>query len=65
MLAVIFAAYAIVGLVEVVLGESLLSAGKKWDLMPGWKKFLISLAVIIGAFAVFFSVMPFIAESTM
>lgn len=65
MLAVIFVAYALVGLVEVALGESLLSAGKKWDEMPGWKKFLISLVVIVGSLAVVFSVIPLVAGLTM
>lgn len=62
MLAVMFVAYAAVGLVEVVLGESLLAAGRRWDEMPGWKKFLVSLVVIVGSLAVAFAVMPLVAE---
>jgi hypothetical protein len=62
MLAVILAAYAAVGVAELALGESLLGASKRWDAMPGWKKFVISLVVIIGSMAIAFSVMPLIAE---
>jgi len=62
MLAVAFVAYAAVGLLEVALGESLIAASRRWDEMPGWKKFVISLVVIVGSLAVAFSVMPLAAE---
>ena len=61
MLAVFFVAYAIVGVVEIALGESLVSAARKWDAMPGWKKFLISVVVIICAMAAAFAVIPLVA----
>jgi hypothetical protein len=60
--AVVMGAYALVGLVEVLMGESLLSAGKRWDQLAGWKKFAISLVVIIAAIVIFIGVMPLVAK---
>lgn len=59
--AVVMGGYAIVGLVEILMGESLVSAGRKWDRLAGWKKFLISLAAVIAAFALFMSLIPVVA----
>ena len=53
MLAVVFTAYAIVGFVEVLFGESLTSTAKNWDSLPSWKKFVISLLVITVVMAIF------------
>ncbi len=50
MLSVILGAYAIVGLIEVVGGDSLKGAAGKWDTLAGWKKFLIAIGVICGCF---------------
>ena len=62
MLGVILAAYVIVGLIEVVVGDSLSSASKKWELMPSWKKFIISTIVIVGFFVLVIALMPYVAE---
>lgn len=53
MLSIIMGAYALVGLIEVVGGESLVSLAKRWDSLPGWKKFILSVIVIIIAFTIF------------
>lgn len=62
MLAVISGAYAFVGFIEVIGGESLADSAKRWDSLPGWKKFIISTSVIIMAIIVFISVMPILAK---
>jgi hypothetical protein len=55
-------AYFAVGLLELVLGESLISAAKKWDEMAGWKIFLISITVIMVALIGFISLIPVFAN---
>ena len=62
MLGIILAAYVIVGLIEVIAGDSLLSASKKWELIPGWKKFIISTFIIVGFFVLVIALMPYLAE---
>ena len=62
MLAAILGAYAFVGLIEVIGGESLSSSAKKWDSLPGWKKFIISTAVITISVIVFIGLMPIVAK---
>jgi len=62
MLAVILGAYAFVGLIEVIGGESLASLAKKWDSLPGWKKFIISTGVIFMAIILCISSMPLVAR---
>ena len=62
MLGVIFSAYVIVGLIEVIVGNSLSSASEKWELMPSWKKFIISTFVIAGFFILVIALMPYVAR---
>jgi hypothetical protein len=62
MLAVILGAYAIVGVVEIIGGESLVNLGKQWDALAGWKKFFISIAVIVIFFTALMLIMPTVAE---
>ncbi len=45
-LCVLLGGYALVGLVEVLGGSSLVAAAKNWDALPGWKKFLIAASTI-------------------
>lgn len=54
--------YGIVGCLELLLGESLVNASKKWDELKPWKKFIISLVVIILALIVFISLIPIVAK---
>lgn len=54
-------AYAIVGLLEVIFGESLASAARRWDSLAGWKKFLLSLLVIVVAIVGFGALIPVFA----
>lgn len=63
-IAIAMCAYVIVGLIELALGDSLVSAAKSWDNLAGWKKFLISLLVIIVALVVFISLIPVFAKIT-
>lgn len=60
-LALALCAYAFVGGLEILFGESLASSAKKWDSLAGWKKFLISLLVILIALVGFLSLMPVLA----
>ena len=62
MVSVIFGAYALVGFIEVIGGESLIASAKKWDSLPGWKKFVISTAVIVAAIVGFIGLMPMVAK---
>ena len=62
MLAVILGAYAIVGLVEIIGGDSLASLAKSWDSLPAWKKFIFSIVIIIVAFAIFIAIAMNIAK---
>lgn len=55
-------AYAVVGLLEVVFGESLAGAARKWDRLAGWKKFLFSVLVIVAALVGFVSLIPVFAR---
>ncbi len=61
MLSILLAAYALVGLVEVLAGESLVASAKKWDDLASWKKFIISLVVILFALGIFIGAMPLVA----
>lgn len=58
MLFIAFLAYALVGLVEVVLGASLVRAGEGWANLRWWQRGLASAAVIVGALALVVTVMP-------
>jgi hypothetical protein len=60
-LAVALGAYALVGLIEVLGGETIASAARNWDCQPGWKKFLISLVVIVLALGGFISLIALLA----
>ena len=62
MLSIVLGGYAIVGLIEIIGGAALASAAKKWESMPGWKKFIISISIILIALAGFIAIMPFIAN---
>ena len=62
MLSVILAGYAIVGLIEIIGGNALALSAKKWDMMSGWKKFIISIMVILIAIIGFITVMPIVAK---
>lgn len=53
---VVFAAYAMVAVVEMIAGETLVSLARSWDTLAGWKKLLISIAVVVGVFAVFMGI---------
>lgn len=61
MLSIILGAYAIVGVVEIIGGESLVNLGKKWDALAGWKKFVISVLVIVTFFTALMLIMPTVA----
>jgi hypothetical protein len=61
MLAVLLTAYAIVGFIEILGGQSLVAAAKNWDRLAGWKQFLISVAVVVVAFVVFMYLMGVVA----
>lgn len=62
LLAVALGAYSLVGLIEVLGGESIASAARNWDRQPGWKKFQISLVVIVLALGGFISLIPVLAR---
>lgn len=51
-LCILFGAYALVGAIKLVGGNSLGDAAKNWDALPGWKKGLISAIVIAAAIAI-------------
>ena len=57
-----FLAYAIVGLVEVLLGSSLQNASAAWDNLRWWSRGAISLVVILAAFALVIVVIPLFAK---
>ena len=62
MLAAGLAAYAIVGLLEVLLGQRLVRAGERWANLPGWQKFVASTVVIIVALGLAISAIPLLAS---
>lgn len=62
MFAVIAGAYALVGAIEVLGGESLAASAKKWDRLPGWKKFLISIVVILAFFVLVIVLIPIVIK---
>lgn len=53
-------AYAIAGLVEMQIDRSFPNAKEGWEALAGWKKFLISAAVIALAVGLFLSIMMFV-----
>lgn len=55
-------AYAIVGFVEILFGESLVGAARKWDQLAGWKKLLMSLVLVLCTLALFMALMPLLAQ---
>jgi uncharacterized membrane protein len=56
------AAYAVIGIIELLAGESLTIAAKRWDSIAAWKKVLITLAVIVLAFFSFITLMMLVAK---
>jgi hypothetical protein len=52
MLCALLSAYAIVGILELILGGSLRTAASRWDRLPGWQQGFISVFVICAAFFV-------------
>jgi hypothetical protein len=56
-----FLAYAVVGLIEVILGASLVRAGEAWERLDWWQKGLASVVVILGALVLFINLMPLFA----
>jgi hypothetical protein len=62
MLCVFLGAYAIVGVLELLLGSSLRKAGSQWDQLPGWRQAIISVLVICTAFFVAVAAIRFIGS---
>ncbi|WLQ11909.1 hypothetical protein O5O45_19460 [Hahella aquimaris] len=62
MLAIILWAYALIGLIETLIGGRLVSLSAKWDIMAGWKKFIISVFTIVFALFCFISLIPIAAK---
>lgn len=62
MLSIVLAGYAIVGIIEVIGGNALALSAKKWDMMPSWKKLIISITVVLIAVIGFIAVMPIVAK---
>jgi len=62
MVAISFGAFALVGLIEVLLGSSLLRASNRWDDLAAWKKFAISLIVIGGALVLAVTLIPAVSS---
>lgn len=50
MLCILLTGYALVGLMEVLLGSSLRNAASRWDQLAGWKQAMIAILVILLAF---------------
>ncbi len=61
-LCVFLGAYAIVGLIEVIGGDSLKAVATKWDVLAGWKKFLIAAGVIGACFLAMGLLLPILAQ---
>jgi hypothetical protein len=58
MVFVAFSAYAVVGLIEVVLGSSLVRAGEAWAGLAWWQRALASVIVVVGGLALVVTVIP-------
>jgi hypothetical protein len=55
---VAFLAYAVVGLVEVFLGGSLVRASEAWARLRAWQRGLASIVVVVGALALVLTAIP-------
>lgn len=55
-------AYSITGVVEIYIDSRFPSAKSSWESLQGWKKFLISIAVITAAFLLVIALMPIVAK---
>jgi hypothetical protein len=55
---VAFLAYALVGLVEVLLGSSLVRASEAWAQLRWWQRGLASIVVVLGALALVVTAIP-------
>jgi hypothetical protein len=53
-----FLAYALVGLVEVMLGGSLLRASEAWAQLRWWQRGLASIVIVIGSIALVVTAIP-------
>ena len=62
MLSVALAAYAIVGLIEVLLGSRLQRASESWSRLPSWKKAIASIVVIVAFLSLAISSIPYLAS---
>jgi len=60
-LAFALCAYAAIGVIEILCGQSLANAAQRWEQLPGWKKFLVSLPVIVAAIVGFALLIPVFA----
>jgi hypothetical protein len=58
MFLIAFLAYALVGLVEVLLGGSLVRASKAWAQLRWWQRGLASIVVVVGALALVIIAIP-------
>lgn len=61
-LCVFLGAYAIVGLIEVLGGDSLKASAAKWDELAGWKKFLFASGVIGACLLALGLLLPILAR---
>lgn len=55
-------AYALAGVIELILDKSYPNAKDQWGRLAGWKKFIISLIIIIASLIFFLSLIPFVAK---
>lgn len=63
-LCILLGAYALVGIVEIFGGASLVDTAKNWDALPGWKKGLVSTLVIAAAIIGLFLTIFIYAKTT-
>ena len=54
--------YGIIGIIELIMGDRLVNASSRWDKLQSWKKFTISLVIILVAIIGFISLIPVVAE---
>ena len=53
-----FLAYALVGLIEVLLGGSIVRASEAWAQLRWWQRGLASIVVVLGAIALVITAIP-------
>lgn len=62
-LAILLSAYAIIGFIEILSSDKITVLSSKWDALPGWKKFIFSVLIIVFALSAAAALTPLLSAA--